>query len=334
MTQPLPDMVRLEKKALLLSKQKKTEITGVNPNGALSQNDLMERKLTELELQKAKQNLALAYVSDASQYEVAKLALSKKSDSLKALAVTGIKLNALEKQSVELARLNKLNAEPKIYLGNNAGGKISLDYLKTVKEINLSPGYSFVSGTIWMQGQGFDKSVVSVSLNSASLTNAQSYFNRCKAGAQIIFDNIQVKDKNGVQQTLKSPPAFIVYDQQSAEASSTLLYNDDKVFTQVEQGPQFTGGEPAWRKYLIANLKAAIPVDEGWKAGKYVIIVKFIVHTDGTVSDVTTENYAGSKTALHCIEVIKNAPKWQPAVQNGRKVNAYKKQPITFVIEE
>ena len=32
--------------------------------------------------------------------------------------------------------------------------------------------------------------------------------------------------------------------------------------------------------------------------------------------------------------VIKNAPKWQPAVQNGRKVNAYKKQPITFVIEE
>ena len=58
------------------------------------------------------------------------------------------------------------------------------------------------------------------------------------------------------------------------------------------------------------------------------------MHTDGTVSDVTTEDYAGSKTALHCIGVIKNAPKWQPAVQNGRKVNAYKKQPITFVIEE
>ncbi|MBK9486203.1 MAG: hypothetical protein IPO01_13685 [Chitinophagaceae bacterium] len=45
---------------------------------------------------------------------------------------------------------------------------------------------------------------------------------------------------------------------------------------------------------------------------------------------MTTENYAGTKTALHCIEVIKNAPKWQPAVQNGRKVNAYKKQPITL----
>ncbi|HQY11227.1 MAG TPA: energy transducer TonB, partial [Ferruginibacter sp.] len=90
----------------------------------------------------------------------------------------------------------------------------------------------------------------------------------------------------------------------------------------------------AWRKYLMGNLKANTPVEEGWKAGVHNVIVKFIVHSDGTVSDVTTENYKGSKTAQHCIEVIKNAPKWQPAVQNGKKVNAYKKQPVTFVIEE
>jgi len=108
----------------------------------------------------------------------------------------------------------------------------------------------------------------------------------------------------------------------------------DLVFTKAEINPSFAGGEEAWRKYLIKNLKASMPVDEGWKAGKYTIIVKFIVHTDGTVSDITTENYKGTKTARHCIEIIKNAPKWLPAIQNGKKVNAYKKQPITFVIEE
>jgi hypothetical protein len=96
----------------------------------------------------------------------------------------------------------------------------------------------------------------------------------------------------------------------------------------------FTGGDDAWRDYLQKHLKASTPVDEGWKAGKYTLIVKFIVHTDGSVSDVQTENYKGTKTSLHCIEVIKNAPAWQPAYQNGKKVNAYKKQPITFVIEE
>ncbi|MGB5008439.1 MAG: energy transducer TonB, partial [Ferruginibacter sp.] len=108
---------------------------------------------------------------------------------------------------------------------------------------------------------------------------------------------------------------------------------NNMVFTQVEVNPQFTGGDEAWRKYLRGNLKATTPLDEGWKAGKYTVTIKFIVHTDGTVSDITTENYQGTKTANHCIDVIKNAPKWQPAVQNGRKVNAYKKQPITFVIE-
>lgn len=107
----------------------------------------------------------------------------------------------------------------------------------------------------------------------------------------------------------------------------------DPVFTKVEVNPQFAGGEEVWRKYLVRNLKASIPVDEGWKAGKYTVIVSFIVHTDGTVSNVVTENYKGTKTAGHCIDIIEHGPKWVPAIQNGKKVNAFKKQPITFVIE-
>ncbi|HQR02032.1 MAG TPA: hypothetical protein PLA61_14365, partial [Ferruginibacter sp.] len=36
----------------------------------------------------------------------------------------------------------------------------------------------------------------------------------------------------------------------------------------------------------------------------------------------------------HCIEIIRNSPRWQPAIQNGKKVNAYHRQPITFVVSE
>jgi N-acetylmuramoyl-L-alanine amidase len=232
--------------------------------------------------------------------------------------------------------LKAVNQEPKMYIGNNAGGKINLDYLKTIKEISVTDGYILLNASMYIQGPGFPDKVVQITLNSASLASAQSVFDKCQNGTQIIFDNIQVKDKNGVPQTLQSPPGYIVYDRnnQNPDASINQTLSDNKVFTQVEQNPQFTGGEPAWRNYLQKNLKAVTPVDEGWKAGVYKVVVKFIVHTDGTVSDVTTEDYIGTKTALHCIEVIKNAPKWQPAVQNGRKVNAYKKQPITFVIEE
>jgi hypothetical protein len=195
-----------------------------------------------------------------------------------------------------------------------------------------------------------------ITLNSNSLLPASKYINQCEDDAKLVFDDVRYTDQDGVIKKMTNPPVFIVgfnntsrssmagknleaLDLQKEIEKQKLILGqqaqqENKIFTKVEQSPQFTGGEQAWRNYLQKNLKAITPVDEGWKAGKYVIIIKFIVHTDGTVSDVTTEDYTGTKTAMHCIEVIKNAPNWQPAVQNGRKVNAYKKQPITFVIEE
>ena len=81
------------------------------------------------------------------------------------------------------------------------------------------------------------------------------------------------------------------------------------------------------------HIDGSIPVKEGWKKGTYKIIIQFIVNKKGEVSDVKAINYEGSKTAEHCINLVKNGPKWNPALQNGHTVNSYKKQPITFVVE-
>lgn len=115
---------------------------------------------------------------------------------------------------------------------------------------------------------------------------------------------------------------------------SHVIYaqNQEKVFTRVEVEPAFPGGVDAWRKYLQENIDPSVPVSENWKAGTYPVIVRFIVKEDGSITDVTTENYKGSKTAQSCIELIKKGPKWIPAKQNGKTVAAYRKQPITFVV--
>jgi periplasmic protein TonB len=34
------------------------------------------------------------------------------------------------------------------------------------------------------------------------------------------------------------------------------------------------------------------------------------------------------------VKIIKKGPNWKAALQNGRNVNAYRKQPITFVVQE
>ena len=107
-----------------------------------------------------------------------------------------------------------------------------------------------------------------------------------------------------------------------------------KVFVKLEEEAAFPGGAEGWRTYLRANLNANMPVDEGWKPGKYVLIMKFIVNQDGTVSNVVAENHARSKTAEMCVNFIKNGPKWIPGKQNGYAVASYRKQPITFVISD
>ncbi|MEO6721464.1 MAG: N-acetylmuramoyl-L-alanine amidase [Ferruginibacter sp.] len=109
---------------------------------------------------------------------------------------------------------------------------------------------------------------------------------------------------------------------------------DDKIFTKVENEPQFPGGDTAWRNYLQKHINAAMPIDEGWKAGVYKITVEFIVDKKGNISNIKTDDFPGTKTAQQCIDLIAKGPKWIPAKQNDVVVNAYRKQPITFVIEE
>ncbi len=116
--------------------------------------------------------------------------------------------------------------------------------------------------------------------------------------------------------------------------SHTLYIQDDnKIFTKVEIEAEFPGGVEAWKRYLQSRLDNKMPKEDGWKKGTYSLVVRFIVRKDGSVAEVVAENYAGSKTAQMSVNLIKNGPKWKPARQNGLVVAAYKKQPITFVVD-
>lgn len=111
--------------------------------------------------------------------------------------------------------------------------------------------------------------------------------------------------------------------------------DDNKIFIKTETAPEFIGGQQGWLDFLRKNLKANIPVDNGAKAGKYTVLVKFIIHTDGNISDIKCVNDPGFGTCEEVKRIIAlSSMKWMPAIQNGRKVNAYHKQPVTFVVEE
>ncbi|MBN8667103.1 MAG: energy transducer TonB [Chitinophagales bacterium] len=110
--------------------------------------------------------------------------------------------------------------------------------------------------------------------------------------------------------------------------------DENKVFEKVEIEASFPGGERAWANYLRKNLDPNVPVDNGAPAGTYTVTVQFIVDKQGNISDVRALSKHGFGMEDEAVKIIKKGPSWEPAVQNGRKVNAYRRQPITFVVEE
>lgn len=122
-------------------------------------------------------------------------------------------------------------------------------------------------------------------------------------------------------------------DQQWAAAAGKSS-DEDIVFTKTEINAVYASGEAAWKTYLMKNLSTSVPEQEGWKAGNYTVIVQFVVMKDGSITNVTTTNYLGTKTAQYCIDLIKKGGLWKPAMQNGKPVNAYWKQPLTFSLSK
>ncbi len=109
--------------------------------------------------------------------------------------------------------------------------------------------------------------------------------------------------------------------------------NENEIFVKVEKDAEFEGGEEAWHAFLRKNLNPEVPIDNGAEAGKYTVIVRFVVSKNGSVSGIACENDPGFGMSDEAMRVIRKTKNWTPALQNGEHVNAYRRQPIVFVVE-
>jgi hypothetical protein len=107
---------------------------------------------------------------------------------------------------------------------------------------------------------------------------------------------------------------------------------NNKVYEKVEVEAAFPGGLSAWRRFLERNLNAQVPSDNGAPEGSFTVIAKFIVDRMGNISDIRTLTKHGYGMEEEVIRAISRGPKWTPAINYGKQVNAYRQQPITFVI--
>jgi hypothetical protein len=267
---------------------------------------VLGRKLNELEVLQEKQKLL-----------VEQQAATKQNYTEKEKLVLERKLNELE----VLEDKQKLLSEQKIAIKQNYAEKekILLDKLSDLEVLKQKQNLLL-------------KEQVATKLN---YTAEERVVLGQKLNEQEVLkqkQNLLLKQQATELKEVRANAPSLSADNAMLKEKELLAQKNNIIFIKTEINPQFTGGQAAWAKYVQANLKINTLVEKGARAGKYTVVLKFIVNADGSLSDITCENDPGFGACAEAIRFIKATPKWQPAIQNGKKVNAYLKQPITFII--
>lgn len=128
---------------------------------------------------------------------------------------------------------------------------------------------------------------------------------------------------------LLAVPGNKLLAQSSTSEADTLA---GPIFERVEIEAAFPGGMNSWKKFLETNLRADVPVRKKAPVGTYTVVAIFLVDKEGNLSEIKTLTNHGYGMEKEVIRILKKSPRWVPAIQNGRMVKAYRKQPITFVV--
>lgn len=103
----------------------------------------------------------------------------------------------------------------------------------------------------------------------------------------------------------------------------------NRVFIKVEIEASYPGGDTAWTNFLNHNLH--YPVEALGDEIQGVVVVGFIVDSAGNISHIQALS-GPVKGGLReeAVRVVTASGHWLPALQNGYKVNSYRKLPISF----
>lgn len=107
--------------------------------------------------------------------------------------------------------------------------------------------------------------------------------------------------------------------------------NVGKVFTVVEQLPEFPGGAPELYQYLARNIKYPKSAKERKVQGR--VISQFVVRKDGSITDVKVVKGVDADLDAEAVRVISGMPKWKPGMQKGEAVDVKYTIPVTFRLD-
>ena len=124
------------------------------------------------------------------------------------------------------------------------------------------------------------------------------------------------------------PNADISIDQPVGNGDKVTEGDPNQVFTAVEVEPSYRG-PGTFGDFLSKNIRYPSVDKENNVQGR--VIVTFVVETDGSVSNVKSLRSPDESLQDEAVRAIKLS-KWNPGVQNGRKVRTQFTVPVSFTL--
>jgi protein TonB len=136
---------------------------------------------------------------------------------------------------------------------------------------------------------------------------------------------IQEIKQNEVASVAVEGPTEVVFEEPVAEV---VVEDENKIFTAVEQQPEFEGGYEAMMNFIKKNMK--YPASARRMGVDGTVYVSFVVSKDGSISEVKTIRGISADCDKEAERVVKMMPSWRPGKQNGKPVFVRFVLPIKF----
>lgn len=152
---------------------------------------------------------------------------------------------------------------------------------------------------------------------------------------------VQVKGRKAIdvvitRSAMLNEVVVTVYESLSRPAptgSAAILPNQaDRVYSVVEQVPEFPGGMSELGQYLTKNLRYPADARRANVAGR--VFVQFVVTEGGNIQQLRVLKGIGFGCDEEAVRVVSQMPKWNPGKQNGKPVSVQYNLPIQFVIDK
>lgn len=144
----------------------------------------------------------------------------------------------------------------------------------------------------------------------------------------IVEDDVELEEELIIQDTEATEDTEVDFTDMTTEEEEE---EDAPVFFIVEEMPEFPGGEQALHKFLASNIEYPVIAQENGIQGR--VYVKFVVNTDGSITDVEIARGVDPSLDKEALRVVRSMPKWKPGKQRGKAVRVSYTVPINFVLQ-